>query len=199
MGSSAPWRFELIISPCVPVQMVPVCRVWSCTSKATPSMGSSVTGIIAKSHFIINIIKHMHKIPNTSVNSSKTLHKPSIQVWEKDKASYWASVHRKRKVPERPHPSHVSEVMWSGDVQACGCSEGQGCISVTCGCLCRRRAVPVMDAFFPSPFLPLFFFILSFFFIFSVQELIRGHCLGMVTRADNVTHKYFCRNEKAGL
>jgi hypothetical protein len=36
-----------------------------------------------QSHFIINIIKHMHKIPNTSINSSKMLHKPVIQVWGK--------------------------------------------------------------------------------------------------------------------
>jgi hypothetical protein len=35
-------------------------------------------------------------------------------------------------------------------------------------------------------------------FIFFVQELIRGHCLGMVTRANNVTHKYFHRDEKVG-
>jgi hypothetical protein len=27
---------------------------------------------------------------------------------------------------------------------------------------------------------------------------IRGHCLGMVTRADSVTHKYFRRDEKDG-
>ena len=38
-------------------------------------------------------------------------------------------------------------------------------------------------------------FILFFFFI---QELIRGHCLGMVTRDDNVTHKLFCRYENDG-
>jgi hypothetical protein len=44
-------------------------------------------------------------------------------------------------------------------------------------------------------FLFLLFFFLLFFF---VQELIRGHCLGMVTRDDSVTHKYFHRNEKAG-
>jgi hypothetical protein len=69
---------------------------------------------------------------------------------------------------------------------------------VTCGCLCRRRVVPVMDAFFPNPFLP--FILLSFiaFLFLFVQELIRGHCLGMVTRADSVTHKYFRRNEKTG-
>jgi hypothetical protein len=38
----------------------------------------------------------------------------------------------------------------------------------------------------------------SFFICFFVQKLIRGHCLGMVTRADSVTHKYFRRDEKVG-
>jgi hypothetical protein len=53
---------------------------------------------------------------------------------------------------------------------------------------------------FPSPLLPLFFsFIFFFFFFFSfIQGLTRGHCLGMVTRADSVTHKYFHRDEKVG-
>jgi hypothetical protein len=69
--------------------------------------------------------------------------------------------------------------------------------NVICGCLCRRRTVPVMDAFFPSPFLPLFFFVFYLLFLF-IQGLTRGHCLGMVTRADSVTHKYFHRDEKAG-
>jgi hypothetical protein len=70
--------------------------------------------------------------------------------------------------------------------------------NVTCGCLCRRRVVPVMDAFFPSPFLPLFFYSFLLFIVFFIQELIRGHCLGVVTRADSVTHKYFHRDEKVG-
>jgi hypothetical protein len=75
--------------------------------------------------------------------------------------------------------------------------------NVICGCLCRRRVVPVMDAFFPSPFLPLFFFALFFYLLFLllflfIQGLTRGHCLGMVTRADSVTHKYFHRDEKVG-
>jgi hypothetical protein len=46
-----------------------------------------------------------------------------------------------------------------------------------------------------SCFILLFAFLLLFLFI---QELTRGHCLGMVTRADSVTHKYFHRDEKAG-
>jgi hypothetical protein len=40
-----------------------------------------------------------------------------------------------------------------------------------------------------------FLFLLLFLFI---QGLTRGHCLGMVTRADSVTHKYFHRDEKVG-
>ena len=52
-----------------------------------------------------------------------------------------------------------------------------------------------MDAFFLGPFLPLFSYS---FLLFFVQELIRGHCLGMVTSGDSVTHKYFHINEKAG-
>jgi hypothetical protein len=38
-------------------------------------------------------------------------------------------------------------------------------------------------------------FLLLFLFI---QGLTRGHCLGVVTRADSVTHKYFHRDDKAG-
>jgi hypothetical protein len=40
-----------------------------------------------------------------------------------------------------------------------------------------------------------FLFLLLFLFI---QGLTGGHYLGMVTRADNVTHKYFHRDEKVG-
>jgi hypothetical protein len=46
-----------------------------------------------------------------------------------------------------------------------------------------------------SCFILLFDFLLLFLFI---QELTRGHCFGMVTRADSVTHKYFHRYEKVG-
>jgi hypothetical protein len=44
--------------------------------------------------------------------------------------------------------------------------------------------------FFPSLFLPLFFLYLPFLLLFPfIQGLTGGHCLGMVTRADSVTHK----------
>jgi hypothetical protein len=53
-----------------------------------------------------------------------------------------------------------------------------------------------MDAFFPSPFCLYFSFIA--FISFLLQGLTRGHCLGLVARADNVTHWYLHKNDKAG-
>jgi hypothetical protein len=70
--------------------------------------------------------------------------------------------------------------------------------NVICGCLCRRRVVPFMDAFFPSSFFPLFFYLFFLLLFLFIQGLTRGHYLGMVTRADSVTHKYFHRDEKVG-
>jgi hypothetical protein len=68
------------------------------------------------------------------------------------------------------------------------------------GAFVRRQVVPVLDAFFPSPFLPFIIFVILSFIAFSffVQELIRGHCPGVVTSGGSVTHKYFHRNEKVG-
>jgi hypothetical protein len=50
--------------------------------------------------------------------------------------------------------------------------------------------------FFQAPLLPLSLFIA--FLSFLLQGLTRGHCLGVVTRADSVTHWYIRRNDKAG-
>jgi hypothetical protein len=50
-----------------------------------------------------------------------------------------------------------------------------------------------MDALFPSPFIAFILYLLLF-----LQGLTRGHCLGMVTKADSVTHWYFRKNDKAG-
>jgi hypothetical protein len=70
--------------------------------------------------------------------------------------------------------------------------------NVICGCLCRRQALPVMDAFFPSSFLPLFFYLFFLLLFLFIQGLTKGHCLGMVTSANSVTHKYFHKDEKVG-
>jgi hypothetical protein len=42
------------------------------------------------------------------------------------------------------------------------------------------------------------YFLFISFLSFLLQGLTRGHYLGVVTRADNVTHWYFCKNDKAG-
>jgi hypothetical protein len=52
--------------------------------------------------------------------------------------------------------------------------------------------------FFPSPFIAFILSLFITFFFFLLQGLTRGHCLGVVTRADSVTHEYFRRNDKAG-
>jgi hypothetical protein len=70
-------------------------------------------------------------------------------------------------------------------------------INVTCGCLCRMRVVHVLDANFSKPILA-FYSLFFYCFFFLVQELIKGHCLGVVTSGDIVTHKYFHKNEKVG-
>jgi hypothetical protein len=50
--------------------------------------------------------------------------------------------------------------------------------------------------FFQALLLPHFSFIA--FLSFLLQDLTRGHCLGLVARADSVTHWYLRRNDKAG-
>jgi hypothetical protein len=52
--------------------------------------------------------------------------------------------------------------------------------------------------FFPSSFLPFVLYSFILYYFFFAQELIRGHCPGVVTSGDSVTHKYFHINEKVG-
>jgi hypothetical protein len=53
-----------------------------------------------------------------------------------------------------------------------------------------------MDANFSKPFLAFILSFLYFIFLFLFQGLTKGHCLGVVTRADSVTHKHFHRDER---
>jgi hypothetical protein len=73
------------------------------------------------------LFKRMHKIPNTLTIAQRCYTSLQYKSGEKDKAFYWASVHRKRKVPRETSSKPCKWMMWSGDVQACGCSKGQGC------------------------------------------------------------------------
>jgi hypothetical protein len=90
---------------------------------------------------------------------------------------------------------------WSRDVQAGGCNEGQGCKMLPVGAFVEGELYLSWMQFFPSPFMPFILFVISFFiafFFLFAQEIIRGHCPGVVTSGDSVTHKYFHRNEKVG-
>jgi hypothetical protein len=67
------------------------------------------------------------------------------------------------------------------------------------GAFVEGELYPSWMQFFPSPLLPLYFSFLCFAFsFFLLQGLIGGHCLGVVTRDDSVTHKHFHRDDKAG-
>jgi hypothetical protein len=89
--------------------------------------------------------------------------------------------------------------MWIRDVQASGCNESRGCKALPVGAFVEGELHLSLDAIFPSPFMP-FILYSSFFYslLFFFKRLIRGHCPGVVTSGDSVTHKYFHRNEKAG-
>jgi hypothetical protein len=129
VGSSAPWRSKLIISPYVPVQN------GTCPSGMVLYINSyALHGLIShRDHSNVNHISSSTLL-NTSIKSliyqSKAQrYYTSLQYkfGEKDKTSYWASVHWKRKVSEETSSKPCKWVMWSGDVQASGCNEGQGC------------------------------------------------------------------------
>jgi hypothetical protein len=101
----------------------------------------------------------------------------------------------KGKFLENTKSKSCKWVRWIRDVLTRGAVKAEKCRSFACGCLCRRRVAPVLDAIFSKPNHT---FILFSLFIFSFKRLIRGHCPGMVTSGGNVTHKYFHKNEKAG-
>jgi hypothetical protein len=89
--------------------------------------------------------------------------------------------------------------MWLGEVQTCGCSEVQGCNVLSVGAFVEGELnLSWMHSSQSHSCLYSFYSFIAFLFLFFVQELIRGHCPGVVTSGGSVTHKYFHRNEKVG-
>ena len=67
------------------------------------------------------------------------------------------------------------------------------------GAFVEGELYPSWMQIFPSPFCLYSFLYLLFLLLFLfIQGLTRGHYLGVVTRADSVTHKYFHKDDKAG-
>ena len=84
---------------------------------------------------------------------------------EKDKMPYWANIHKKRKVSRGYNPS---DVKWGDVVKGCPDIRVEwetGMHDITCGCLCRRWVVPVMDAIFSKPFIAFILYFLYFLFL----------------------------------
>jgi hypothetical protein len=63
------------------------------------------------------------------------------------------------------------------------------------GAFVEGELYPSWMQIFPSPVCLYSFLYLLFLF---TQGLTREHCLGVVNRADSVTHKYFHSGDKAG-
>jgi hypothetical protein len=100
VGSSAPWRSELIISPCVPVQY------GTCPSGMILHINKyALHGLISHrdhsnvNHIQSSILLNMC-IKTLFTQSSAQRHYTNLQgkFGESDRASYWASVHWKRDV-----------------------------------------------------------------------------------------------------
>jgi hypothetical protein len=104
------------------------------------------------------------------------------------------------KFPEETSSEPCKWVMWARDVQASGCSESRGCKALPVGAFVEGELHLSWMQIFPSPFIAFYssFFYFYFFISFFFKRLIRGHCPGVVTSGDSVTHKYFHRNEKVG-
>jgi hypothetical protein len=100
VGSSAPWRSELIISPCVPIQC------GTCPSGMILHINSyALHGLISHrdhsnvNHISSSILLNMCIKPRLPQSSARR-HYTNLQYkfGGGDKASYWASVHWKRDV-----------------------------------------------------------------------------------------------------
>jgi hypothetical protein len=114
MGSSAPWRSELIISPCAPILWYLSAGHGPAHQKLRPpGAHQSETSWQCKSHLIIKFIKCMHNTPNKSSKSSKILHRPTIQSQGNQKGQPIGLIPtRNGKFPLRVIQTMYSDVMW---------------------------------------------------------------------------------------
>jgi hypothetical protein len=139
----------------------------------------------------------MHKIPNTSVNNSKKLHKPATQIWRKRQDVLLGQCPSEKVSSQKKTSSKPCEwVMLLGEVQTCGCSEGQGCNVLSMGVFVEGELYLSWMHSFQGHSCPYSFYLFIYFLFIFVQELIRGHFPGMVTSGGNFTNKYFHRNER---
>ena len=89
--------------------LVPVRRAWSCTSKATPSRGSSVLDIIANVNQISSLrLSHVCIAPLTNLLiAQRPYTDPPYKVKATKRATYWVNTHKNWKVSAKGYPKHV--------------------------------------------------------------------------------------------
>jgi hypothetical protein len=108
MGSSAPWRSELIISPCVPVLWYLSAGYGPAHQKLRPPWAHS-----PRDHSNVNHISSL-KLSNICMKSL-TYHLRAQRYYtdllykakETDRTTYWANTHKRWKVSSEDHSSHV--------------------------------------------------------------------------------------------
>jgi hypothetical protein len=66
-----------------------------------------------------------------------------------------------------------------------------GNVGLACGCLCRGQVAPRHGCHCFLAHSMHSILSLIAFGLFSLQGKSWGHCLGLVTRGDNITHKHF--------
>jgi hypothetical protein len=104
----------------------------------------------------------------------------------------------KGKFPERPLPSHESGWYGQGMSKHVGAMMAKGAKMLPVGAFVEGELSLSWMHFFQAHSCLSYFYSFILFYLIFVQHLIRGHCLGMVTKDDNVTHNYFRRNENVG-
>jgi hypothetical protein len=166
MGSSAPWRSELIISPCVPVQN-----------------GTCPSGMILhiNNYALCGLISHMDHSNANHISSSILLnicikslihqlkyqrHYTSLQYkfGENDRCPIGLVSTGKGKFPEETSSKPCKWVMWVRDVQESGCNERRGCKALPMGAFVEGELHLSWMQIFPSPCL--YYFILLFFYFY---------------------------------
>jgi hypothetical protein len=89
--------------------LVPVRRAWSCTSKATPSRGSSVQDIIANVNHISSLrLSNICIISLTNLlRAQRPYTNPLYKAKATKRATYWANTHKKWRVSAKGYSNHV--------------------------------------------------------------------------------------------
>jgi hypothetical protein len=113
MGSSAPWRSELIISPCAPI-------LWYLSAGMVLHIKSyALQGLISpKHHGNVNQISSLN-LSNICITSLTNLliaqrpyTSPLYKIKATKRATYWADTHKNGKFPQRVIQTMYSDVVW---------------------------------------------------------------------------------------